>query len=53
MVATPDRAQLGNMCVDGVAAVWHGRPYAQFRARLSSAVPPAVCSGCAIYRGTF
>lgn len=53
MVATPDRARLGNVFADGVAAVWHGGPYVQFRARLSSAVPPAVCAGCAIYRGTF
>jgi MoaA/NifB/PqqE/SkfB family radical SAM enzyme len=53
MVATPDRAQLGNMAVDGVAAVWHGADYVAFRERLGLADPPAVCAGCAIYRGTF
>jgi MoaA/NifB/PqqE/SkfB family radical SAM enzyme len=53
MVATPDRQQLGNMATDGVAAVWSGTAYQAFRARLSSPDPPAVCAGCAIYRGTF
>jgi MoaA/NifB/PqqE/SkfB family radical SAM enzyme len=53
MVATPDRAQMGNMLTDGVAAVWHGKAYANFRAGLGMADPPAVCAGCAIYRGTF
>jgi MoaA/NifB/PqqE/SkfB family radical SAM enzyme len=53
MVATPDRQQLGNMASDGVAPVWTGYAYQQFRARLASSDPPPVCAGCAIYRGTF
>jgi MoaA/NifB/PqqE/SkfB family radical SAM enzyme len=53
MVATPDRAQLGDMAADGVAPVWHGDAYTTFRARLASPDPPSVCAGCAIYRGTF
>jgi MoaA/NifB/PqqE/SkfB family radical SAM enzyme len=53
MVATPDRAQLGDMAADGVAAVWHNAAYTGFRARLASPDPPGVCAGCAIYRGTF
>lgn len=53
MVATPDRISMGDMARQGVAAVWTGAPYADFRARLSSPEPPQVCAGCAIYRGTF
>jgi MoaA/NifB/PqqE/SkfB family radical SAM enzyme len=53
MVGTPDRQQLGNMAADGVAAVWNGDDYQDFRARLASSDPPPVCAGCAIYRGTF
>jgi MoaA/NifB/PqqE/SkfB family radical SAM enzyme len=53
MVATPDRAQLGDMAAQGVAPVWFGEAYNTFRAHLASPVPPQVCAGCAIYRGTF
>jgi radical SAM protein with 4Fe4S-binding SPASM domain len=53
MVATPDRAQLGNVIEEGMAAVWGNDAYQSFRARLASPEPPAVCAGCAIYRGTF
>jgi radical SAM protein with 4Fe4S-binding SPASM domain len=53
MVATPDRIQFGNMAREGVAAVWNNEAYRAFRARLSSATPPEVCAGCAVYRGTF
>jgi MoaA/NifB/PqqE/SkfB family radical SAM enzyme len=53
MVATPDRAQLGDMAASGVATVWTGQAYRSFRERLASSKPPAVCAGCAIYRGTF
>jgi MoaA/NifB/PqqE/SkfB family radical SAM enzyme len=53
MVATPDRAQLGDMLADGVVPVWTGAAYTDFRARLASPDPPPVCAGCAIYRGTF
>jgi len=53
MVATPDRARLGSMTRDGVAAVWEGEAYRQFRARLDSDDPPEVCKGCAVYQGRF
>lgn len=52
MVATPDRANLGDMARAGVDAVWNGEAYARFRAALESDAPPAVCRGCALYRGT-
>lgn len=53
MVATPERINFGNMAADGVAKVWNGVAYSAFRAALSSATPPPVCSGCAVYTGTF
>jgi radical SAM protein with 4Fe4S-binding SPASM domain len=53
MVATPDRISFGNMAAQGVAAVWNNEDYGAFRAALSSATPPEVCSSCAVYRGTF
>jgi MoaA/NifB/PqqE/SkfB family radical SAM enzyme len=51
-VLTAGQAQ---QCIDSgsAAMVWAGAAYAQFRARLSSAEPPDICAGCAIYRGTF
>jgi MoaA/NifB/PqqE/SkfB family radical SAM enzyme len=53
MVATPDRATLGDMARDGAEAVWNGQPYRAFRDALSSETPPEVCRSCAIYTGTF
>ncbi|HEX7045171.1 MAG TPA: radical SAM protein [Burkholderiales bacterium] len=53
MVATPDRANLGNMAEHGVAAVWGGERYGAFRAALASDSPPAVCRSCAVYNGVF
>jgi MoaA/NifB/PqqE/SkfB family radical SAM enzyme len=53
MVATPDRMNFGSMASEGVAPVWNGPAYSGFREALSSATPPAVCSGCAMYNGTF
>jgi hypothetical protein len=53
MVATPDRANLGSMTEQGVAPVWDGEAYHEFRARLESDNPPDVCKGCAIYHGRF
>lgn len=53
MVGTPDRASFGNVLGDGVAAVWTSEGYRRFRAALAHDRPPAVCSACALYRGTF
>jgi MoaA/NifB/PqqE/SkfB family radical SAM enzyme len=53
MVATPDRANLGSMNERGVAGVWQGEAYRDFRARLESDNPPDVCKGCAVYQGRF
>jgi radical SAM protein with 4Fe4S-binding SPASM domain len=53
MVATPDRAQLGDAARSGAEAVWNGEAYRSFRDALSSDEPPEVCRSCAIYSGTF
>lgn len=53
MLSTPDRVNLGNMAKDGVAAVWQGEAYRDFRAALASDDPPEVCKGCGVYNGTF
>ena len=53
MVATPDRANLGNMVQIGVEPIWNGPAYRDFREALSSDTPPEVCRSCAIYSGTF
>lgn len=53
MVNTPDRISLGNMADRGVAAVWHGVAYRDFRAALMSDAPPEICRGCNLYRGRF
>jgi hypothetical protein len=37
------------MSRDGVVRVWNSEEYRDFRARLASDQPPAVCAGCAVY----
>ncbi|HVE13208.1 MAG TPA: radical SAM protein [Elusimicrobiota bacterium] len=53
MVATPDRAQLGDMARDGVEAVWNGVEYERFRSALEKGPAPGVCRSCSLYRGRF
>ena len=53
MVATPDRASLGNVVRDGVAAVWNGPAYEDFRRRLDSEEPPEICRSCSVYARVF
>jgi MoaA/NifB/PqqE/SkfB family radical SAM enzyme len=53
MVATPDRASLGNAAGDGAAAVWDNLEYREFRRQLDSDNPPEVCRSCSLYHGTF
>jgi radical SAM protein with 4Fe4S-binding SPASM domain len=53
MVSTPDRAQLGSMADQDVVQVWRNDAYQSFRAALNSDEPPAICRGCAVYRGEF
>lgn len=51
MVNAADRLSFGNMSRDGVVRVWNSDEYREFRARLVSDEPPAVCAGCAVYSG--
>ncbi|MFN2460821.1 MAG: radical SAM protein [Candidatus Velthaea sp.] len=53
MVATPDRAHVGNVAEQGFAAMWNGPVLQDFRARLDSAEPPEICRSCAVYQGVF
>jgi hypothetical protein len=53
MVSTPDRANLGDAASEGLAAVWNGEGYREFRGALDSDEPPAVCRACSVYSGTF
>ncbi|HYW53944.1 MAG TPA: radical SAM protein [Dongiaceae bacterium] len=53
MVATPDRASLGNVVREGVEAVWNGAAYEDFRARLGSDDPPEICKSCSVYAHVF
>jgi hypothetical protein len=41
------------MAEKGVAAVWNGEAFEDFRARLASDEPPEVCQSCSLYHGTF
>lgn len=53
MVATPDRAALGNVVRDGVEPVWNGAAYEEFRRRLDSDDPPEICKSCSVYSHVF
>ncbi len=53
MVATPDRANFGNMAEEGVAPIWNGPEYQAFRTQLASDDPPEICRSCSIYSATF
>ena len=53
MVATPDRACMGDMLHDGVAEVWNGAAYRRFREGLLHDTPAEICRSCSLYRGTF
>jgi radical SAM protein with 4Fe4S-binding SPASM domain len=53
MVMGTERALLGDLRQTDFARTWHGPAYAAFRAALRTDAPPAVCRGCALYRGVF
>jgi MoaA/NifB/PqqE/SkfB family radical SAM enzyme len=53
MVATPDRACLGDTLREGVEAVWNGQAYRDFRAGLLADEPAEICRTCSLYQGTF
>jgi hypothetical protein len=41
------------MLEDGVASVWSGAEYRDFRERLAADAPAPICRSCALYRGKF
>lgn len=51
MVGAAERLSFGSMAREGVVRVWNSDEYRDFRARLASDEPPAVCVGCAVYSG--
>jgi MoaA/NifB/PqqE/SkfB family radical SAM enzyme len=53
MVMGDDRVVLGDLRQDTLEHIWADRPYRDFRRRLLTGPPPAVCTGCALYQGTF
>jgi MoaA/NifB/PqqE/SkfB family radical SAM enzyme len=53
MVMGDDRVVLGRLTEQSFPEIWAGRPYQDFRRRLSGDDPPAVCRGCSLYRRTF
>jgi radical SAM protein with 4Fe4S-binding SPASM domain len=53
MLGLPENINFGNMAREGVEAVWNNEDYRDFRRRLDSDDPPALCRGCAVYRGVF
>lgn len=53
MVMGDDRATLGHLGEQSFLEIWDGPAYRDFRRRLMSDDPPAVCRGCSLYRGTF
>jgi len=48
-----DRAVLGDAGAEPFEDVWRGQAYRDFRSRLLTDDPPAVCAGCSMYRHVF
>jgi len=53
MVATPDRANFGNVADGGVLKIWNAPSFNKFRAQLESDTPPEICKSCSVYLRTF
>lgn len=53
MVMGDDRVTLGRLAEQSFADIWYSDAYRDFRRRLATDDPPAVCQGCALYRRTF
>ena len=45
-VGTPDRSHMGDAASEGVASVWNGPRFSDFRNRLSEGDPPEICRHC-------
>ncbi len=53
MLMGEDRGVMGDATRAGLAVVWRNEEYRRFRQALLGDEPPAVCRGCAMYRGVF
>jgi radical SAM protein with 4Fe4S-binding SPASM domain len=54
MVMGSERFSVGRLRPgESFADLWHAADYASFREKMLAADPPAICSGCSEYRGTF
>jgi len=53
MLMGEDRGIVGDTGRDSLPVIWRGEAYEALRTTLTSAVPPDVCAGCAMYRGVF
>jgi radical SAM protein with 4Fe4S-binding SPASM domain len=53
MVATPDRANFGNVTGQTIGNVWNSKEFNAFRAQLESGEPPEICRTCSVYLRTF
>ena len=45
-VGTPDRCHMGDSASDGVASVWNGPRFNEFRSKLVDGDPPEICKNC-------
>lgn len=45
-VGTPDRCHMGDAASDGVASVWNGPRFNEFRSKLVDGDPPEICRHC-------
>jgi hypothetical protein len=52
MIATPDCLNFGK-ANGGFQPIWAGQDLQEFRGRLDSDLPPAICHSCAVYNGAF
>jgi radical SAM protein with 4Fe4S-binding SPASM domain len=53
MLMGRERGRMGNIGDRPLSAIWHDPAYEQLRAELHGDTPPAICAGCAVYRGRF
>jgi radical SAM protein with 4Fe4S-binding SPASM domain len=54
MVMGSERGAVGSLSEKSFAEIWTGDELRRFRAGLlQGGIPPAICRGCSLYRGTF
>jgi radical SAM protein with 4Fe4S-binding SPASM domain len=53
MVSTPDRVCMGSMRNASFSTIWYSPTFTDFRVRLDSDEPPAICRSCGLHEGEF